>query len=76
MAQRDTRRPSQRSGGAEHAMATFQQRVQSIIQGVSRLQDVRGEVELEPWISESITDVDEQVWSIVEALAQQERIPL
>ena len=56
-------------------MATFQERVQSIIQGVGRLQDVRGEVELEPWITERITDVDEQVWSIVEALAQQERIP-
>ena len=56
-------------------MATFQQHVQSIIQGVSRLQDVRGEVELEPWITESITDVDEQVWSIVETLAQESRIP-
>ena len=56
-------------------MVTFQQRVESILQAVSRLQDARGEADFEPWIAESITDVDEQVWSIVEALAQQERIP-
>jgi hypothetical protein len=56
-------------------MATFRQSVQSIIHGVSRLQDVSGEIDHESWIAESIADVDEQVWSIVEALEEQGRIP-
>jgi hypothetical protein len=55
-------------------MQTFETRVQSILQGISRLNSVRGPVEPGTWIDESLEEIDTAVWQVVETLIDEGRI--
>jgi len=55
-------------------MATSQERIQSILQGVNKLCCARGEIDPESWIAGCLEEVDASVWSIVEALEEEGRI--
>ncbi|MHB1599521.1 MAG: hypothetical protein ACYCXY_11685 [Acidimicrobiales bacterium] len=55
-------------------MATSQERIQSILQGVNKLCYARGEIDPESWIAGCLEELDASVWSIVEALEEEGRI--
>ena len=55
-------------------MVDFHERVRSINEAVQRLSSVQGSIDPEDWIDESLSEVDDTLWQIVDELTDEGRI--
>lgn len=55
-------------------MVDVHERIRSIYEAMGRLSAVRGTIEPGTWVDESLEEVDDTLWQVVEALTDEGRI--